>query len=76
MIIYKLEHGSFHQQTGLTFKAETSEVLYLWRSFMWHWKVNTSLSRSEILWKVLKCAAGEGRRRSIGPTVWDVKNSY
>jgi len=23
--------------------------------------------------KVLKCGAGEGRRRSVGPTVWQMK---
>jgi hypothetical protein len=30
-----LEEDSFHQQTGLKFKEETSKVLYLEHSFVW-----------------------------------------
>ena len=28
------------------------------------------------IWKVLKCGAGEGRKRSVGPIVWEMKKSY
>jgi hypothetical protein len=27
-------------------------------------------------WKVLKCGAGEGWRRSVGPIVWEMKKYY
>ena len=27
-------------------------------------------------WKVLKCGAGEGWRRSVGPILWEMKKCY
>ena len=40
--------NSFHQETGLKFKEETSETLRLELSFVWCLLVDTSESRSEI----------------------------
>ena len=28
------------------------------------------------IWKVLKCGAGEGWRRSVGPIMWEMKKYY
>ena len=38
---------SLHQQIGLKFKKETSEVLHLERSTLWCRDLDTSESRSE-----------------------------
>jgi hypothetical protein len=40
---------TFHQQIWLKFKEETNEVLHLDHSFVCRWKLDTSVSRSEIL---------------------------
>jgi hypothetical protein len=32
---YLIKEDSFHQQTGLKFKEETSKVLHLEHSFLW-----------------------------------------
>jgi len=40
--------NSFHQQTELKFKEETSKVLDLVYSFVWCWNLNPSESRSEV----------------------------
>jgi hypothetical protein len=32
---FQQEEGSFHQQTGLKFKEETSKLLHLEHSFVW-----------------------------------------
>jgi hypothetical protein len=42
------EEDSFHQQTGLKFKEETSKVLHLEHSFLWCSNMDTSESRSEV----------------------------
>jgi hypothetical protein len=42
------EEQSFHQQTGLKFKEETSKVLHLEHSLVWCLNVDISESRSEI----------------------------
>jgi hypothetical protein len=42
------EEDSFHQQTGLKFKEETSKVLHLEHSFVWCWNLYTSETGSEI----------------------------
>ena len=42
-------------------------MLHLGHSFVWRWR-NT--------WKILKCGAGEGWRRSVGPIVWAMKRYY
>jgi len=42
----KYDEDSFHQQTGLKLKEETSKVLHLECSFVWHWNLDTSESRS------------------------------
>jgi hypothetical protein len=42
---------TFHQQTGLQFKEETSTVLHLEYSFLWYGNVNTSESGSEVFGK-------------------------
>jgi hypothetical protein len=45
---------SFHQQTGLLFKKETSEMLHLEHTFVrcvWCWDLDISESRSEIRWE-------------------------
>jgi hypothetical protein len=47
----KRKKGSFHQQTGLKFKEETSKVLHLEHSFVWYSNLDTSESRSEITGK-------------------------
>jgi hypothetical protein len=39
--------------------------LNYWAIFIPYTKFNT--------WKILKCVAGEGRRRSAGPIVWEMK---
>jgi len=44
----QLEEGSFHQQIGLKFKEENTEVLHLEHSFVWSWNLDTSKSRSEV----------------------------
>ena len=41
------EH-SFHQELGLTFKEETSQVLHLEHDFVWCRNLDNSESRSEI----------------------------
>jgi hypothetical protein len=45
------EEDSFHQQTGLKFKEQISEMLYLEHSVVLCWKLDTSEIRSEILGK-------------------------
>ena len=50
------EEDSFHQETGLQFKEETSKVAHLEHSFVWCWNVDTSESRSGIpenFWNVV-----------------------
>jgi hypothetical protein len=47
--------------TGLKFKEETKELLHLEQSPLWYQIKNTL--------KILKCSAGEGWRRSVGPIV-------
>jgi hypothetical protein len=42
------EEDSFHQELGLTFKEETSQVLLLEHDFVWCWNLDNSESRSEI----------------------------
>jgi hypothetical protein len=54
-----------HQQIGLKFKGETSEVLHLEHSFVWSRNLDTEKSVRNT-WNVLKCSAGEGCRRSDG----------
>ena len=53
---------TFHQQIGLRFREETSDVLHLRRSILWCWNVNTS----EIRWEI-PGAFAEGRKRLAGP---------
>ena len=61
-----------HQQTGLKFKEQISEMLHLEHSFVWCWNWDSS----EIwLKQVLKCCAEEGWR-SAGPSVWRMKKYY
>ena len=58
------EENSFHQQTGLIFKEETSKVVHLEYSFVWCWNVDTSESRSEIpgrFWNVVLEKDGENQ---------------
>ena len=43
----------FHQQIGLQFKAESSEVLHLEHNIVWCWNLDTTESRSEIPGKFL-----------------------
>jgi hypothetical protein len=38
--------------------------------------VHTVLFYIKNTWKVLKCGAGEGWRRSFGPTMWEMKKYY
>jgi hypothetical protein len=42
------EEESFHQQTGLKFKEETSIVLHLEHCFVWCLNVDTSENGSEV----------------------------
>jgi len=42
------DEDSFHQQTGLKLKEETSKLLHLECSFVWHRNLDTSESRSQI----------------------------
>jgi hypothetical protein len=39
------EEESFHQQTGLKFKEETSKVLHFEYCYLWCWNVATSENR-------------------------------
>jgi len=43
-----------HQQIGLKFNEETSEVLHLEQSYVWCWNLDASASRSEKLGNFLK----------------------
>jgi hypothetical protein len=43
-------------------------------SFVCCWNSNTSESRSEIVERF--CGVGEGRRRSVGPTMWEMRKCY
>jgi hypothetical protein len=63
---------TFHQQTGLLFKEETSRMLNVGHSFVWCWNLDSSESRSEMAGNFLKCGAGEGWR-SAGQIVWEMK---
>jgi hypothetical protein len=60
------EEDSFHQQIGLKFKEVTSKVLHLEHSFVWYCNLG-HFGKLRNTWKVLKCGAGEGWRRSFGP---------
>ena len=48
-------------------------ICYIWSVSVGCWNVDTSESRAEVTWKILKCSAGVGRRRSVWPIVWGVK---
>jgi hypothetical protein len=39
---------NFHQQIGLKFLEETSDMPHLEHCIIWFWKVDTSASRSEM----------------------------
>ena len=39
-------------------------------------KLGHSGQQIRIAWKVLKCSAGEGWRRSVGPIMWEKKKCY
>ena len=41
--------------------------------FVWYWNLDASGSKT---WKVLKCGAGEGWKRSVGPIMWEMKTCY
>jgi len=45
---FQQEGDSFHQQTELKFREETSKVLHLEYSFVWCWNLDPSESRSEV----------------------------
>ena len=69
----------YYQQVGLKFEEETSEMLRLEhgskRSIM-VLKLGRSGQQIRNAWKVLKCGAGEGWRRSVGPIMWEMKKCY
>ena len=69
------KQDSFHQQTGLQLKEETSKVLQLERTFVWCWNCTLRKVDQKYL-EILKCGAGEGWRRSFGQTVWEMKKRY
>jgi hypothetical protein len=60
---------TLYQQIELKFKEESSKVLHFEPNFVWYSYLGTSVGSSEIPGKVLKCGAGEGWRRSVGPIV-------
>ena len=58
-----------YQQIGLKFEEETSEMLPFGAWFCMMLKLGRSGQQIRKAWKVLKCGAGEGWRRSVGPIV-------
>jgi hypothetical protein len=53
----------FHQQIGLMFKEQISEVLQLCVV------LKLGIRKEKNIWQVLKCGAGVGCKRSVVPTV-------
>ena len=49
---FNKKKASFIRKLDLKLKVETSKVLYLERSFVLCWNLDTSESRSEITWKI------------------------
>jgi len=66
---------SFHQQIGLKFTEEASEVLHTEYRFVWCWNWDISENGPEIYWKVLGCGAGE-EYRTVALIVWKTKKYY
>jgi len=69
------EEDCFHQQIGLKFKEETSEVLCLVHNFVCCWNLYTRKVDHNV-WKLLECDDGEEWRRSVGLIVWEMKKYY
>ena len=57
----------FYQEIGLKFEEETSEMLHFGAWLCMVLKLERSGQQIRNAWKVLKCGAGEGWRRSVGP---------
>jgi hypothetical protein len=64
----KLRRRIFYQQIVLKLKEETNKVLHLEHSFVWCWNFDF-WKQIKNTWEVLKCGAGVGYRRSVGPTM-------
>jgi hypothetical protein len=62
-VMAKQDEGSFHKQTGLKFKEETSEVLHLEC-----WNLDSSKSRSKISGKLWNVVLEMDRRDQLNPS--------
>ena len=66
----------FISKSDLICNEGTNEKLHLGRSFVWCWKRVHVRKQIWNIWNDLKCGAGEGWRRSVGPIVWKMKKCY
>ena len=49
---------------------------HLEHGFVWCWNLGRFGQQMRNTWKVSKCGAGEGWRRSVGPIMWETKKCY
>ena len=67
------QRKTFHQQIGLNLRMKLVKCYIC--SHVW-WELRHLGKWIRNTWKVLKCGAGEGRRGSIEPSVWEIKQCY
>jgi hypothetical protein len=61
------EEDSFHHENGLKFVKNKLAKCYIWSAVCVVPKLGHFGKYIRNNWKVLKCGAGEGWRRSVGP---------
>jgi hypothetical protein len=46
---------------------------YIWSTTVYGAETGHFGTQATNIWKIFKCGAGEGRRKSVGPIVWEIK---